>query len=273
MKYGFVIPGGNAHEIVEMGVMIEEAGWDAAFGWETVYGLDPWVLLGAMAAQTSRVRLGTLLTPPSRRRPWKLAAEVATLDQLSNGRAVLIVGLGATVTGFGEVGEATDRKVRAERLDESLELIQHFWSGQPFKHSGKHYQVDWTSMSNWILQPVQQPRVPIWTVAMWPSERSMKRAYGLDGVLPFVAGSTEFQNAVTAEHISAIRAAATERKAVNEPFDIVIEGMTPIGDEEALEKVRTFASAGATWWVESMWEHPGGLDAVRERIKAGPPKM
>jgi len=272
MQFGFVIPGGDAHEIVEMGVEIEKAGWDAAFGWETVYGLDPWVLLGAMAAQTSRVRLGPLLTPPSRRRPWKLAAEVATLDRLSNGRAVLIVGLGATMTGFGEVGEETDRKIRAELLDESLSLMQQFWTGEPFTHSGMHYQVDW-NMPNWNLQPVQQPRVPIWTVALWPSERSMTRAFGLDGCLPYVKGDTEAENAINADDVAAIIKAASERKPAGETFDIVIEGVTPLGDDTALEKVRAFAGAGATWWVESMWDNPGGLNAVRERIAAGPPKL
>src|SRR5680860_381892 len=211
MRFGFVIPGGDAQEMVEMGVLIEQSGWDAAFGWDAVYGLDPWVLLGAMAVQTSRIKLGTLLTPPSRRRPWKLAAEVATLDQLSNGRAVLIVGLGATMTGFAQVGEAIDRKTRAELVDESLALIQHFWSGQPFTFSGKHYKVDW-DLTNWDLQPVQKPRVPIWTVALWPSERSMSRAFGLDGCLPFVKGVTDFENVIDSAHVSAIRAAARERK-------------------------------------------------------------
>jgi alkanesulfonate monooxygenase SsuD/methylene tetrahydromethanopterin reductase-like flavin-dependent oxidoreductase (luciferase family) len=272
MQFGFVIPGGDATEIVGMGVEIEKAGWDAAFGWETVYGLDPWVLLGAMAARTSRVRLGTLLTPPSRRRPWKLAAEVATLDRLSNGRAQMIVGLGAPETGFAQVGEETDRKIRAELLDESLSLMQQFWTGESFKHEGKHYQVDWDS-SQWNIRPVQQPRVPIWTVALWPSEKSMNRAFGLDGCLPFVRGSTAMENALTPEDVAAIRKAASERKGAGEPFDIVVEGVTPQGDEAALEKVRAMAEAGATWWVESMWDNPGGQDAVRERIKAGPPKV
>lgn len=272
MQSGFVITGGDAAEIVEMGVEVEEAGWDAAFGWETVYGLDPWVYLRARAARTSRIRLGTLLTPPSRRRPWKLASEVATLDRLSNGRAVLIVGLGATMTGFAEVGEETDRKIRAELLDESLSLMQQFWTGEPFTQTGKHYQVDW-NMPEWNLKPVQQPRVPIWTVALWPSARSMNRAFSLDGCLPYVKGETETENAISSHDVAAIRAAATERKSAGEHFDIVIEGVTPLGDDAALERVRGFAEAGATWWIESMWENPGGLDAVRDRIAAGPPRL
>jgi alkanesulfonate monooxygenase SsuD/methylene tetrahydromethanopterin reductase-like flavin-dependent oxidoreductase (luciferase family) len=63
-------------------------------------------------------RLGAILTPPSRRRPWEFARETAVLDHLSGGRLVLPVGLGAVDDGgFGKVGEPTDRKTRAELLD------------------------------------------------------------------------------------------------------------------------------------------------------------
>ncbi|MGE3796602.1 MAG: LLM class flavin-dependent oxidoreductase [Thermomicrobiales bacterium] len=271
MKFGFVIPLGSAHEYVDLAVEIENAGWDAAFGWEAVYGLDPWVIFGAIATRTSRIRIGPLLTPPSRRRPWKLASEVATVDLLSDGRAVLIVGLGAPEVGFAQVGESIDRRERAELLDESLELMQLFWSGERFRFDGKHYQVDWREMNDWRMKPVQQPRVPLWTVAKWPVKKSMDRAYRLDGVLPFVAGETPMQNAISAADIAAMRAEANERKGPDAPFDIVIEGVTPIGDEAALERVKSFAEAGANWWVESMWGAPGGIEAVRERIKAGPP--
>ncbi len=95
MKFGFVIPYASAKDFLELSVEIEKAGWDAAFGWETIYGIDPWVVLGGMSALTERIKLGTLLTPPSRRRPWKLASELVTLDMISDGRALLCAGLGA----------------------------------------------------------------------------------------------------------------------------------------------------------------------------------
>src|SRR5215210_1665136 len=155
MQYGFVIPGGDVPEIVDVAQEIEDAGWDGVFVADGVYGTDPWVSLGAMAARTERVRLGTLLTPVARRRPWKLASETATLDRLSNGRAILSVGLGAIDTGFDSVGEATDRKVRGELLDEGLELLARFWSGQPFSYHGKHYNVEWGT--DWSYKPVQSP--------------------------------------------------------------------------------------------------------------------
>src|SRR5262245_48180760 len=105
MEYGFVLGGGTPSELVELAGEAEAAGWDAVFiadalGIETPQfaaspWFDPWVVLAGMAAATKRVKLGTFITPPSRRRPWKLAREVGTLDHLSNGRAILAVGLGA----------------------------------------------------------------------------------------------------------------------------------------------------------------------------------
>src|SRR5436305_9815532 len=167
MKYGFVIPGGDLWTHIELGQEIEAAGWDGVFVADSVIGLDPWVTLAAIATRTERVRLGTLLTPVSRRRPWKLASETATLDQLSNGRVVISVGLGAVDTGFDKVGEETDRRVRGQLIDEGLELMTRFWSGQPFHYHGEHYHVDWEP-TFWSCNPVQSPRIPIWVVGAWP---------------------------------------------------------------------------------------------------------
>src|SRR5204863_4018588 len=119
---------------------------------------------------TTRVRIGAVLTPVSRRRPWKLARETVTLDHLSHGRLVLPVGLGALDDGgFGKVGEPTDRKTRAELLDEGLAILTGLWSGQPFSFHGEHYQVEELTF---LPPPVQSPRIRIWVVGLWPHERS-----------------------------------------------------------------------------------------------------
>src|SRR5215469_16125220 len=131
MRYGFVIPGGDVETLIEAAQEIETAGWDAVFVGDGVYGTDPWVALAAIAVQTTQVRLGPLVTPASRRPPWKLASETATLDRLSHGRVILPVGLGAINTGFAQVGEPADRKLRAQLLDECLQIGTSVWSGQP----------------------------------------------------------------------------------------------------------------------------------------------
>src|SRR6184192_1016267 len=112
MRYGFVLPGGTATEQLEQAQLADRAGWDGVFVWEAAYGVDAWCLLSAMAGRTSRVRLGTMLTPLPWRRPWKVASQVATLDQLSGGRAILAVGVGALGTGLPDTGEVTDIRGR-----------------------------------------------------------------------------------------------------------------------------------------------------------------
>ncbi len=81
MKFGFVVPWGDADDVGDLAAAAEDAGWDGLFVWEPVWGVDAWISLGLAAVRTSRIRLGTLLTPPSRRRPWELASQVATVDR------------------------------------------------------------------------------------------------------------------------------------------------------------------------------------------------
>src|SRR5690349_24986177 len=105
MKAGMILPGGTATEQLDQAVLAEQAGWDGVFVWEAAFGVDAWTLLAAIAARTERVLLGTMLTPLPWRRPWKVASQVVTLDQLSQGRAVLAVGLGAVATDLPDTGE------------------------------------------------------------------------------------------------------------------------------------------------------------------------
>ena len=271
MKFGFVVPGGDVDTLIDFAQEIEAAGWDAVFVADGVYGTDAWISLAAIAVKTQRIRLGPLITPPSRCRPWTLASQAATLDRLSGGRMILSVGLGAIDTGFDRVGEAIDRKTRAELLDESLEIITGFWSGEPFHHHGRHYTVDWDVP--WSYRPVQSPRIPIWVVAAWPRRRSLERALSYDGVLPNRIGSGGSLSAPTPEDIAEVDAFVAEHRRDDSLFDIVVEGITPADDREAAAKVTAYADAGATWWIESMWDVPGGLDAALHRVQQGPPEV
>src|SRR6201994_4323595 len=183
IRYGAVLPGGTAPEQLEQAELAERAGWDGVFSWETGYGVDPWTLLAGIAARTSRVKLGTILTPLPFRRPWKLASQLATLDQLSDGRAIVAVGLGALGPDLPDTGEETDLKIRAARLDEGIDLMQAVWRGGD-QYDGEHYQYragtfDLAAM----VRPVQQP-IPIWVAARWPRPKSLRRALRCQGILP-----------------------------------------------------------------------------------------
>ena len=274
MKFGFVLPYGDAQIAADLAHEAEQAGWDGFFVWEAVWGYDAWILLTAAAMRTERIRLGTMITPISRMRPWKLASETVTLDHLSNGRIILSVGLGAIDTGFEAFGEVTERKTRAELLDEGLEVLTGLWGGQPFNYRGKHYQI---KASNFFPppQPIQQPRIPIWVVGAWPRMKSMQRVLRYDGLLPTVMDDKGQHHKVTPKQLQEMRAFVNTNREVTTPFDIVVEGTTPgSAHQKAAATVRKWASAGATWWIEAMWntiDKRGGLKMVRKRIEQGPP--
>lgn len=270
MKYGFVLPFVAARRAADLAREAELRGWNGVFVADTVWGIDPWVTLAAAAMTTERIRLGTMLTPLSRRRPWKLASETATLDNLSGGRVILAAGLGALDTGFEEFGEETDRKRRAELLDEGLDVLLGLWTGQPFSHEGKHYHVRPTQFFP-PPPPVQRPRIPIWVAGAWYRERSVRRALRYEGLLPNVLDEAGNMTELTPEKVRDMRLHADEQR-VGEPFDIVVEGVTDPDPERAADTVRPFAEAGATWWLESMWEEPNGPDELRERLRQGPPR-
>jgi len=276
MRYGFVLPYGDARTTANLAREAELAGWDAFFVWEPVWGVDAWVCLAAAAMITEKIKLGTMLSPLSRMRPWKIASEAATLDNLSNGRVILSVGLGATDTGFVEFGEETDRKTRAELVDEGLDIITGLWRGQPFNYDGKHYHVKEIKFYPPPL-PIQQPRIPIWVVGAWYRKKSMERVLKYDGLLPNKMGDDGKPGLAMPDDIRAMKKFIDENRTPAMPFDIVVEGVTLGNDRaQAASIVRPFADAGATWWVEAMWDSldkPDGATLVRARIQHGPPRI
>jgi alkanesulfonate monooxygenase SsuD/methylene tetrahydromethanopterin reductase-like flavin-dependent oxidoreductase (luciferase family) len=267
-----VLPGGRAREQLELGVLAEERGWDGVFVWEAAYGVDPWALLAALAVKTDRIRLGTLLTPLPWRRPWKVASQVATVDQLSNGRVILTVGLGALETDLPRTGEMLDLRGRAELLDEGIDLIRGLWAGDG-RYAGTHYSYEPGEGRELdeMARPVQA-RVPIWVVGAFPRARSMRRVLRCDGVVPqYVLGDRE----PTPKDAADLRTWLSEHGRPD--LDVIAEGETPPSNpSDALEVIASWERAGCTWWLETRWEMPHHseerLDQVRERLAAGPPR-
>ncbi|TMI27283.1 LLM class flavin-dependent oxidoreductase [Candidatus Bathyarchaeota archaeon] len=274
MKCGFVLPGGDAQTGGDMASAAENAGWDGLFVWEPVWGIDAWVTLAVAAVRTKKIRLGTMISPLSRMRPWKLASEALTLDRLSKGRVIISVGLGSIDTGFKQFGEETDRKTRAELVDESLEIVTGLWHGQPFNYSGKHYRVRETKF---MLPPppVQKPRIPIWIVGAWPKAKSMGRALRYDGILPTIAQSDGSFARPGVEDVRKVAEFVQTKRSVKKRFDIVVEADNTTS---ALKQASQFAKAGATWWIDSMWSQTDkmftrkGKSKVLKKIEQGPPR-
>lgn len=269
MRYGVIITGGEARDQVQLAGEAEAAGWDGVFTWDGIHVgdevrvLDPFAMMAAFAIVTERVTIGAIVHPLSRRRPWEIARQATTVDRLSNGRLVLPVGLGALDDrGFGAVGEPTDRRQRAERLDESLAVLAGLWSGESHEGRGPHFRFPAMAFAP---TPVQRPRIPVWTVGAWNRPRSMARVLRWDGILPHVTDGE-----VTPEIVRGIRAWIGEGRSL-EGFEIVVEGTTSADDPSAAAAfVQPWHDAGATWFIESDWSSME-IEPTRHRIAAGPP--
>lgn len=150
IRYGINVPNfGDYHHtrvLADLTASAEEAGWDGFFIWDHLEGempfCDPTVALSAIALQTDRIKLGAMITPLPRRRPWKVAREMVSMDHLSGGRVIMGVGLGNPPTEYSKFGEEPGARVRAEKLDESLDIITGLWSGERFSYEGKHYRLE-----------------------------------------------------------------------------------------------------------------------------------
>jgi Luciferase-like monooxygenase len=262
MNFGFVVPWADADEVAELAVVAEEHGWDGIFVWEPVWGADAWISLALAAVRTGRIRVGTMLTPPSRRKPWELAGQAATVDRLSGGRLNLSVGLGAPESGMEAFGEECDRRVRAELMDECLDIVTGLWRGQPFEYSGSHYTVTATEFPT-IGNVVQDPRPPIWCVGAIGYAKSMARALKWDGLIPQVVDEGGARQA-TLEELQAIQ------PDLPAGYDVIVEGV------QAEHSPAAWAAAGATWWLESQWDAVGQARpqlATFDRLRDGPPDL
>jgi len=273
MKHGISIPnfGGFADikRLTELASEAEDNGWDGFFLWDHMNEpplpmLDPWVALAAIAGATKHIRIGTMVTPVPRRRPWKLARETVSIDLLSEGRLILGVGLGGMPkeehTRFGE--DADDR-VRARRLDEGLDILTGLWSGEPFSYQGEEYQVDEAAF---LPRPVQQPRIPIWVAGYWPNRKPFRRAARWDGVIPARAPEERGgmpQLLPPAETPAMVDYTMSHRDA-DSPFDVVLSAFMPPDPGQAREIADSFAAAGATWLLE--WQP--NPDALSKRLQA-----
>lgn len=288
MRYGFVVPFADAREFAEVAALGEQHGWDAVFTWESLYGEHAWVTLAAAAMQTSTIRLGTLLTPASRHRPWDLASMVSSVDRLSGGRVVMSVGLGALHPGWTRFEPDEGRAVRAQKLDESLAVYRGLLSGEPFTYDGVHYPVRPVRRGAPPLPPppVQRPHPPVWVVgAHLPGRHrqpSLERAARWQGVLPTVAvpgaqpGSPHLTLESVAEVLGVVRRLREDQGLPWEGYDVVIEGDSTGEFVRSAGTPHEWAAIGATWWIESWWSvapGPAGLAEIRHRVEAGPPNQ
>ncbi len=272
----------DPNTLVDLAKIAETAGWDGVFVWDSLLFdqqwmppiVDPWITLAAIATSTERVKIGTMIAQLARRRPWKVAREVVTLDHLSRGRMILGVGLGYSAAAeFEQFGEAGDARVRADKLDECLDILTGLWSGTPFSYQGQYYQLKETTF---LPKPVQQPRVPIWVAGYWPNKRPFRRAARWDGACPaeieirddgfsILPSSPESARTMTG-YINAHRTSS-------EPFDVIVSRALPQDDPvQTAELVAAYAEAGVTWLLRDMLPWEVSLEQAYEIVRGGPPQ-
>jgi alkanesulfonate monooxygenase SsuD/methylene tetrahydromethanopterin reductase-like flavin-dependent oxidoreductase (luciferase family) len=266
--------------LVDLAAEAEAAEWDGLFLWDHLAApdseslptpvTDPWVAMSAIAARTERLRVGIMVVALARRRPWKVAREAVSLDHLSGGRFALGVGLGSgDHSEFEAFGEDPDRRVRADRLDEGLEILAGLETGDPFRFDGRHHRV---LEAQFLPTPVQRPRIPIWVAGRWPARRPFRRAARWDGVFPTFEDVGHAEMPTPERFRDAIRY-TLDHRGDDRPFDVALEGQTE-GRDPSVDAavVDRFVEHGLTWWVEKLGWFRGTVGDVRNRIERGPPR-
>jgi alkanesulfonate monooxygenase SsuD/methylene tetrahydromethanopterin reductase-like flavin-dependent oxidoreductase (luciferase family) len=247
--------------VADLGGEAEAAGWDGLFVWdhmlyrEPVTDIaDPWVTLAAVAAATTRLRIGPMVTPVPRRRPHKLARETASIDRLSGGRLIFGAGLGGDPgRELSALGEETDPVARARLLDEGLELLVRLWSGRDVDHHGPAYVADRVVFRP---PPVQQPRIPVWLGARHGFRNPLRRAARYDGVFPIGLPSP-------GDLSDMLKLVAAHRPAEAGPFDVAVQGTIDADP-------RPWVDAGATWWLVRFDPFTVTAGEVRDAIARRP---
>jgi alkanesulfonate monooxygenase SsuD/methylene tetrahydromethanopterin reductase-like flavin-dependent oxidoreductase (luciferase family) len=286
-------------ELAQLGIGAERAGFDGFFLWDHIVFsntgegppiVDPWLVLAVVAASTSRIRLGTMITPLPRRRPWQLAKETTTLDRLSNGRLILGVGIGSPAYGdFGIFHEPAGQRVRAELLDEGLDVLAGLWGGERFSYQGRHFTLD---PVRFAPTPVQRPRIRVWVGGVLPAARPIARAARWDGMVPirFAGGSLVRPSAADVADVGAKIAAArgsagggagsaaeggagsAAEGAAGGPapdYDLVVWAEVAAVPAGVPEIALPYQASGATWWIETAKPEPRWWEGVQERVASG----
>lgn len=244
----------------------EAAGWDGFFLWDHMlwdrWGPeigDPWVCLTAAALSTATIRLGTMVTPLFRRRPTTLARQTTTLQNLSGGRLILGVGLGAPDPEESlYLGEEGRLDVRSRITDEALGLLARLWSGQPVAFRGEFFKVKSPG-----FRPVAQVPIPVWIAATHPFRPGpLRRAARHQGVVP-ACYDAEPMPCADLQQLAGVMPPP--------PFDVVYGAYS--GEDAVLdgERVGAYREAGVTWWLEPLNPWRAEFSELRKRLRAGPP--
>ena len=261
----------SANRILEMASRAEEGGLDSVWVGDSLTAkprLEPLTTLAAVAARTSRVRLGTAVLLMALRHPVLLAQTLGTVDLISQGRLMIAAGVGGAFNAEQE-GEwkaaGVSARRRAGRLEEMVRIIKSLGRGDTVDFSGRHFDLDSVTVKPW---PVQKDGVPIYLACHWRSrakDAQIRRAARLaDGVISI--SDTPEEHALV---IEAVRAEAAEAgrdpDALETVMYLTVNMDTDLARAEAESERYLLGYYGAEIWGDR-WGPFGGPERVKERI-------
>ena len=203
---------------------------------------DPWVLIGAMAAVTTRLRFMTNVYVAPARNPFLVAKQVSTAAVLSGGRVALGVGAGWMREEFAHLGQPFGD--RGRRLDEMIDVLRALWRGGMVEHHGEHYDFDRLQMS-----PVPAAPIPIYCGGQ--SRRALERAARLDG---WIGNAYTPEQAL--ELVGRVRRAREDRE-----FEVIVSLLA----RPDADLYRRMEDGGVTGLLCAPWMRPGADDLATRR--------
>ncbi len=249
----------------------EESGLDAFHRSDHYLGVDPkdagfrptdaWITLAGLARETSRIRLGTLVTPATFRLPGPLAVAVGTVNEMSGGRVELGLGTGWSAEEHVQFGiPFPDTRERFDRLQEQLEILDGLWSTgleQPFSFTGRYYRVDEN-----VVFGGKSPRPPIIIGGTGPRRTPALAARFAD---EFNAGAAPLPDAVRLFALVRRLCEENGRDPASLKLSIMVPGVcVGVGRTEIERRRRTLAASIGEAPAEDM---SGTPEEVAERLR------
>lgn len=278
------------NEMLDTVVLAEELGFESAWLAEHHFqddGICPSLLVtaSAMAARTKKINIGTSMFLLPLYRPVTVAEDVAVLDNISRGRAILGVAAGYRPNEFAGRGE--ERSGREKRMEEQLEILIKAWTRDSFSHDGAHYQIPETSVTP---KPAQKPHPPIWMgastkagcrrTAQWASSIVASPRHHLNEIRGHFALYRDYlpQFNKQPEHFAVIReiyVAETQAKAEAEARDAIMyihagmygkyASVRPLTDDQG--RPVTGGEASTTWDTHKQRFMVGTPDFIIKEIE------
>ncbi len=251
-------PGDSARHLLSAGRLAEDLGYDAILvGDHPAWGLECFVHMAALAMTTTRIRIGTNVICTSYRHPVHLARLAADLDNLSDGRLMLGLGVGWDANEFANLGMPFPSvRERQEALEDAITIMRGVWGSEPFTYHGRQFQ---TTNARVAPPPRQQPAPPIMIAGGGERVTLRQVAQYADAcslsTFGIVSGTTTLTGigrklAVLRDHCAAL----------GRPYDTILRThctgwLILAPDEERLErKVRRYFPQGMAARYSGPWE-------------------